>query len=471
MNKPNTTFHFYNTLSRSVVEFIPREANKVSIYCCGPTVYDYQHIGNFRTFIFEDILVRSLRAAGYTVRHVMNITDVGHLVGDGDNGEDKMLVAAKREKKKSLDIAKYYTDKFFEDWDTLKLVRPDIVCKATDHIQEMIALIGRIEKAGFAYVEGGNVYFDVSKFKEYGKLANLDLSKLQAGAATDIDAKKRSPFDFVLWFTRSKFENQELQWDSPWGRGYPGWHIECSAMSIKYLGEQFDIHCGGIDHIPVHHTNEIAQSEAAIGKPWVKTWLHGEFLVVDGEKMSKSKQNFYTINAFTERGFDPISFRYLCLSSHYKAHMNFTWEAVGNAASSLQRLKRLVLALKAKAGHLKAEPIPHSSELWQEFESAITDDLNMPKALSVIWKVAQDNSLPEKERLNYLYSFDDVAGFGISEWQESSESIPDDIAALVVQRDSARKTKNWPESDRLRSLLQEKGFTVEDTPQGTKVGR
>ena len=249
----------YNTYSRSLETLLPLEAGKVGIYCCGPTVYNYQHIGNFKTFISEDLLVRTLRLASYEVNHVLNITDVGHLTGDNDEGEDKMIVAMKREKKSSMEIAAFYTEKFFEDWDLLGLSRPSIVCKASEHIEDMIALIQRIEANGFAYLSSGNVYFDVSKFKNYGKLAKLDLSKLKAGARIAVDSNKRNPHDFVLWFTKSKFENQELQWDSPWGRGYPGWHIECSAMSMKYLGEAFDIHCGGIDHIPVHHTNEIAQ--------------------------------------------------------------------------------------------------------------------------------------------------------------------------------------------------------------------
>lgn len=276
---------FYNTLSRKVELFKPLVSGQASVYCCGPTVYNFQHIGNLKTYICEDLLVRTLRLAGYQVKHVMNITDVGHLTSDADQGEDKMLVAMRREGKSSKEIAEFYTKCFFEDCAKLNINEPNVVCRATEHVKEMIVLTERILSNGFAYVSGGNVYFDVQKFEEYGRLAQLDLNKLKAGARIDVDSHKRNPLDFVLWFTKSKFIDQELQWDSPWGRGYPGWHIECSAMSMKHLGEQIDIHCGGVDHIPVHHTNEIAQSESATGKrPWVRHWFHSEFLVINEEK-------------------------------------------------------------------------------------------------------------------------------------------------------------------------------------------
>jgi len=328
----------FNTLTRSIDPLKPLVPGAVSIYCCGPTVYNYQHIGNMRTYIFEDLLVRTLRRAGYSVNHVMNITDVGHLVSDADEGEDKMAVAARREKKSSAEIAEYYTKIFFEDCTKLHIQRPATVCKATEHIPEMIALIQRLEARGMTYCAGGNVYFDVAKLADYGKLAKLDIQNLNARARVDIDTNKRSPLDFVLWFTKSKFEDQELQWDSPWGRGYPGWHIECSAMSMKYLGDAFDIHCGGIDHIPVHHTNEIAQSEGATGAEWVHHWMHGEFLVINAEKMSKSKGGFLTLDTIVSQGFDPLAYRFMCLTAHYRSQLNFTDETLKNAAKVVQPL-------------------------------------------------------------------------------------------------------------------------------------
>lgn len=330
----------YNSLSKKVEDFNANQAGLAKVYCCGPTVYDYQHIGNFRTFIFEDILVRTLKLAKYKVQHVMNITDVGHLTGDNDEGEDKMLLAMKREGKKSLEIAQYYTDKFFEDWDKLGLNRPDTVCKATEHIQEMIELIKKIEANGFSYVANGNVYFDVAKFEKYGELARLNLDDLKAGARIEVDQNKKNPFDFVLWFTKSKFEDQELQWDSPWGRGYPGWHIECSAMSMKYLGDEFDIHCGGIDHVPIHHTNEIAQSEAATGKKWVNFWMHSEFILLNSDKMSKSKGGFLVVDNIIEKGFDPKAYRLFCMSALYRQQLNFTWDAVEQNQNSYNKLKK-----------------------------------------------------------------------------------------------------------------------------------
>lgn len=457
----------YNTLTRSLTTLSPLEAGKVSLYCCGPTVYNYQHIGNFRTFLFEDILVRTLRWFGYTVDHVMNITDVGHLVGDGDEGEDKMLVAARKEKKKSLEIAEFYTDYFFMDWDRLGLARPNTVCKATDHIKEMIELAKRIEDAGFAYLAGGNLYFDVEKFSRYGDLAKLDLSQLKAGSATDIDNQKKSPFDFVLWFTKSKFENQELQWDSPWGRGYPGWHIECSAMSIKYLGEKFDIHCGGIDHIPVHHTNEIAQSEAATGKtPWVSIWMHSEFLLVDGEKMSKSKENFYLIQNIVDKGFDPLVFRWLILSAHYKTHLNFTWDAIQNASNTLKKLKRAVSTLPSSK-----DKISEDNLYKKQFAEALSEDLNTPRALAVLFRVLDDSSLKPEEKRGILEDFDNVLALDIKNWRESEEDVPQDVQELVEARAKARKEKNWKESDRIRDELKSKGFEIEDKGNITSVRR
>ena len=318
----------YNTLQRQIEPFHPIEEGRVSFYACGPTVYNYAHIGNLRTYVFEDILRRSLEYFGYEVQHVMNVTDVGHLTDDADQGEDKMEVSAREKKMSVWEIAEFYANAFFKDLEKLNIEPPTKTCRATDHIGDMIGLIKRLEEKGYTYVAGGNVYFDISQFPDYGKLALLDRQDLKIGARVERDPNKRNPRDFVLWFTQSKFEHQTMQWDSPWGRGYPGWHVECSAMSMKYLGEQFDIHAGGVDHIPVHHTNEIAQSEAATGRKWVNYWLHGEFLVMKGAKIAKSAGNSITFSVLEEENFEPLDYRYFCLGGHYRSQLIFTKEAL-----------------------------------------------------------------------------------------------------------------------------------------------
>lgn len=470
----------FNTLSRKLEELVPIEPGKVGIYCCGPTVYDYQHIGNFKTFIFEDTLVRVLRYVGYDVNHVMNITDVGHLTSDADDGEDKMVVAMKREKKKSHEIAQYYTDKFFEDWDKLGLVRPSTVPKATDHVEEMIELVKILEERGLAYQSAGNVYFDVMKFPSYGDLARLDLKKLQAGARIEVDENKRSPFDFALWFTNSKFEDQELQWDSPWGHGYPGWHIECSAMSMKYLGKKFDIHCGGIDHIPVHHTNEIAQSEGVTGEKGVGIWMHSEFININSDRMAKSKGNFIVLDNLLEKGYDPMVYRLLCLSAHYRTHLNFNWEGLDGAASTLKKLRSQVIALKNECSPSKSEPSgPH----LESFIESLTGDLNTPQALAKVWEVLDDQSLPNEDKLALLYNFDRALGLGMESWEAATlvtldspvrmhAEVPDEdcisaeLRELVALRQSARSEKNWGEADSARDKIQALGFSIEDSADG-----
>ena len=457
----------FNTMSRAVEELKPLSPPQVKVYCCGPTVYDFQHIGNFRTFLFEDLLVRTLRFAGYEVRHVMNITDVGHLVNDQDDGEDKMLVAARREKKKSEEIAGYYTAKFLEDWDRLHLGRPQTICKATEHIGEMIALIQRIERNGRTYISGGNVYFDVGQCSDYGKLAQLDLSRQLAGARVDVDTNKRNPFDFVLWFTKSKFENQELQWDSPWGRGYPGWHIECSAMSMRYLGEQFDIHCGGIDHVPVHHTNEIAQSEAATGKPWVGMWCHGEFLLLNDLKMSKSAGTFTVLDDLIARGLDPMAYRYFCFSGHYRQQINLSWEALEGANNAFLRLREQVLVLKDEA---TAGVVGTTGNAYVErFAQAITNDLNAPQALAVLWDLVGAKDLGAAEKLAVLERVDTVLGFGVATMTRGE--VPQEVQTLLEERQAARNAKNWGRADELRGQIEKLGFTLKDSPKGQVVTR
>lgn len=456
----------YNTLTRLTEELKPLEPGKVRLYCCGPTVYDYQHIGNMRTYIFEDVLAKTLRYAGYQLNHVMNITDVGHLVSDADEGEDKMSVAAKREKKSSLEIAAHYTKIFFDDCAKLNIQRPDIVCKATEHIAEMIALIKRLEGRGMTYIAGGNVYFDVSKLPDYGKLARLDLTKLQAGARIEVDRSKRNPLDFVLWFTKSKFENQELQWDSPWGRGYPGWHIECSAMSMKYLSDKFDIHCGGIDHIPVHHTNEIAQSEGATGAPWVTCWMHGEFLVTDKGKMSKSKGGFLTLSTLEKDGYEPLVYRFLCLSAHYRTQLAFSGDALDGARNSLKRLKSSVLELKKSAAGQSGQPI---AQLVEEFEGAMLNDLNAPKAMAAVWAVLDAKEASAADKLATLIKFDSVLSLGIESWQETALEVPPQVLELAQARVQARAQRNFAEADRLRAEITKLGFVVEDAGAGFKI--
>ena len=358
---------FFNSLSRSLEDFQPLHEGKVSFYACGPTVYNYAHIGNLRAYVFEDLLRRTLEYLGYDVRHIMNITDVGHLTGDNDDGEDKMLKQSRESGKTVWDIAGYYTEAFFRDTDRLNIERPSVSCAATDHIEDMINLIKRIEANGYTYAAGGNVYFDTEKFEGYGKLALLDRQEQQAGARVDVDKNKRHPRDFVLWFTQSKFENHIMLWDSPWGKGYPGWHIECSAMSMKYLGDQFDIHCGGIDHIPVHHTNEIAQSEAATGKKWVNYWLHNEFLLMDSGKMSKSKGGFLTLQSVMDEGFHPLDYRYFLLGAHYRTQLHFSFNNLKAARSA-----RLSLEDKIR-GLLKQEQAPV--------------DMFSDKAFSLCWRI------------------------------------------------------------------------------------
>ncbi|MFP4484790.1 MAG: cysteine--tRNA ligase, partial [Spirochaetaceae bacterium] len=339
----------FNTLGRTVQTFIPIEEGKVGVYACGPTVYNFAHIGNLRAYVFEDELRRTLEYLGYEVEHVMNVTDVGHLTDDADEGEDKIIRSAREQGKSVWEIADFFTEAFFNDVDRLNIRRPTVVCRATAHIQQMIDLIKRIEDAGYTYHAGGNVYFDTAKFPNYGELALLERQQDQE-SRVEADPNKKHPRDFVLWFTRSKFERQAMVWDSPWGRGYPGWHIECSAMSMHYLGEHFDIHCGGVDHIPVHHTNEIAQSEAATGRKWVNYWLHNEFLVMDTGKMSKSKGNFVTLSTLEEEGYEPLDYRYFLLGGHYQTQLMFTVDAMNGARNARRRLTERITALKEATG-------------------------------------------------------------------------------------------------------------------------
>lgn len=470
--------NLYNTMSRSMEVLSPLKAGEVRMYCCGPTVYNYQHIGNLRTYVFEDLLARAIRTSGLQLKHVMNITDVGHLASDADEGEDKMLLAQKREGKKSHDIAEFYTKIFFEDCAALNIKKPDVVCKATDHISQMISLIERLVERGYAYESNGNVYFDVSRYEEYGKLGGQSLETLKAGARIDIDSSKRNPLDFALWFTKSKFENQELQWDSPWGTGYPGWHIECSAMAIEYLGESFDIHCGGIDHIPVHHTNEIAQSECATGKPFATIWMHGGFLVESGGKMSKSKGDFLTLSKVIEKGFSPLSFRYLCLTSHYRNELSWSWESLEGAEKSLDKLKNrcgeLLSGVDLKADALNQGDTSLSSDaetLRKSFFESLYADLNLPKCLATVYELFSDKVISKSEKIALLKIFDEVLALDLLHIEESKTVIPEEIQALCKERDLARKNRDFKRSDELRDQITAAGYIIKDTPHGGELSK
>ena len=457
----------YNTMDRKVEEFVPIEEGKVGMYCCGPTVYNYAHIGNLRTYIFEDILHRTLEEAGYRVKHVMNITDVGHLTGDGDDGEDKLGKRSRETGKSVWDIAAFYTDAFFADEKALNIKRPNVVCKATDHIQDMIALIKRLEEKGHTYTARGNVYFSIDTIDDYGKLAGQKQEDKLSGARIAVDGNKRNPQDFVLWFTNSKFGEQAMMWDSPWGRGYPGWHIECSAMSMKYLGETFDIHCGGIDAIPVHHTNEIAQSEAATGHKWVNYWCHGEFLLNDKGKMSKSSGEFLTLPVLVGHGYNALDYRYFCLGGHYRTQLKFSYEALDHAKSARERLNSMVAELKAKA---KPEStISEKAESYKDsFFAALFNDLRCPEALAVMWKMLKDNSITEGEKLSLLYSMDKVLGLDLDKVEAKKEEKVggEEEWKLVEERKQAKAEKNYQRADEIRKELEERGYIVKDTPQG-----
>lgn len=464
----------YNTMTRNIETLNPLNGGEVKMYCCGPTVYNFQHIGNLRTYIFEDILARVIRYAGYKLTHVMNITDVGHLASDADEGEDKMLLAEKREGKKSHEIANFYTDIFFNDCSQLNIIRPDIVCKATEHIKQMIELIERLINRGFAYLSNGNVYFDVSKYDEYGKLSGQSLESLKAGARIDIDSSKKNPLDFVLWFTKSKFENQELLWDSPWGKGYPGWHIECSAMAMEYLGESFDIHCGGIDHIPVHHTNEIAQSECATGKNFASIWMHGGFLVENsGEKMSKSKGDFLTLERIKEKGFNALSYRYLCLTSVYRSELSWSWKSLEGAESSYKKLKKRCDEIRDNKTIQDLSKLSNPAlNFKREFEKSALNDLNMPQSLSKVYGLISDKNISNDEKTALIKEFDKILGLNLLSLEEKDippSLIPSEIIELSKKRDEAKAKKDFKTADELRDKIQKAGYVIKDTAKGAII--
>jgi len=461
----------YNTLTRKIEEFSPLNPPLVTFYTCGPTVYDYTHIGHLRTYVNNDLLKRTLKYFGFQVKHVLNITDVGHLTGDDDSGEDKLEKGAQKKGKDVWQVAQFYTDFFFQSINEMNIEPADILCRATDHIQDMIKLIEILQKKGFTYETKEAVYFDVTKFKNYGRLSGQKLEEKiqQAREEVYVDKEKKHPADFALWFKKvGRFANHVMSWPSPWGDGFPGWHIECSAMSIKYLGETIDIHAGGIDHIPIHHENEIAQSEAATGKPFVRYWFHNNFLKVDGAKMSKSLNNFYTIKDIKKKGVDPLSLRYLFLQSHYRQTLNFTDQSLNAADEAFKKLKEHIIILRKQSQRtiLSPEKLEKLNLFKRDFIEAISNDLNIPKALSILWSVIKSN-IPSLDKLDLIFDFDQVFGLKLNEVFE--EKIPDQVVKLAQERLIYRKKGDFVAADQIRKKIWEKGFEVDDTPQGFKI--
>ncbi len=455
----------YDNYARALRPFTPlASGNAVGLYTCGPTVYDYQHIGNYRTFLFEDTLKRVLEWNGYTVTHVMNVTDVGHLTSDADTGEDKMEKGARRTGKSAWEIAALYTEAFLADLELLNIEPPTILCRATDHIADQIAFIVDIEKKGYTYRTSDGVYFDTSRQPDYGHLARLDVKGLEAGKRIDV-GEKRHPTDFALWKFSPPGEKRQMEWDSPWGRGFPGWHIECSAMAQKYLGDFFDIHCGGEDHIPVHHTNEIAQTEARVGTHLANFWMHGYFLLASDEKMAKSAGEFLRLQALIDRGYDPLAYRYLCLTGHYRTQLNFTWDALDAAATGLARMRQRFYGLRS-------EPNATADAAFVErFTDCVNDDLNMPRALAVAWELLRGDATDEPVTRATLAAFDRVFGLALDRWVPREETAPEDVQALAQARAAARAAKDWAEADRLRAKMHAVGWEMEDRPDGYALKR
>ena len=458
--------YFYNTLTKKKELFEPINKDEVKIYSCGPTVYKDATIGNMRTNLFQDVLKRVLKYNGYKVKHVMNITDVGHLVSDGDDGEDKMLKSAREEKKTPEEIAEHYTKLFFDDLKSLNIEVPEIICKATEHIPDMIKYVKKLIDNGYAYETSTAIYFDVSKLDKYGLLSGINTKDQMAGARVEVDNEKKNPYDFALWIKAP--ENHIMKWDSPWGLSYPGWHIECSAMGQKYLGEQFDIHTGGIDLIPTHHENEIAQSKGACGKIPARFWMHGEYLLIDGGKMSKSLGNVYLIKDIINKGYEPLTYRIFSYTSHYRNKLNFTWDGIEAASKSLERLRE---GYQKHFIGTEDVSINFINESEEKFHKAINDDLNMPLAMSVVWEVVR-HPVKSKKIADLLLKFDTVLGLKIDNPpKQISEEIPQEILDLVEQRNLARKLKDWEKSDRLRDEISNKGYIIKDTKDGTKISK
>jgi cysteinyl-tRNA synthetase len=460
----------YNTLTRRKETYQPVEPGKVRMYNCGPTVYDQAHIGNMRTYIFADLIRRGFEYLDYEVRQVMNITDVGHLTSDADEGEDRMLVGARRAGRDPWEIAEHFTNLFFEDTAALNILRPHVVCRATEHIPEMIGLVEQLEAKGYTYEISDGVYFDVCRFPGYGWLSGQTLDELRAGARIEVNPQKRHPADFALW--RKATPQHIMQWDSPWGRGFPGWHIECSAMSMKYLGETLDIHTGGEDHIATHHPNEIAQSEAATGKPFVNVWMHGRFLrwSEDDRRMSKSSGEFLVVGNLVTRGLDPLAFRYHCLTASYRVPLTFSWAGMESAAEGLRSLRENVRRLADETREVSASIPP--SALAERFRAAVADDFNAPEALAVTWETIREanravDGAEKRALLEAALDFDRVLGLRLVDASDA-EALPAEVAALVERREAARAARDWTTADELRETIRQHGYEIEDTPSGTR---
>lgn len=455
----------YNTLTKKVEEFVPYAKNEVTMYTCGPTVYHFAHIGNLRTYIFEDIFEKTLNYIGYSVKRCMNITDVGHLSSDSDSGEDKMLKGAKREHKSVLEIAEYYTESFKKDCAKLNITWPTIVSKATDNIEMYYKIIEDLLKKGYAYMSGGNIYFDTSKLNDYYALTNHKIDDMVVGVREGVeeDQNKRNQADFVLWFTKSKFDDQELKWESPWGYGYPGWHIECSGISMKYLGEHLDIHCGGVDNIFPHHTNEIAQSEAYLGHKWCNYWVHGEHLNDQSGKMSKSKGEFLTVSLLEEKGYQPIIYRFMCLNSHYRKVLVFSYDALDNSKNAYQKLINKIKNMKEEGTINEAL----FKEYQSKFKKALEDDLNTALAITVLYDVLKDNKMSDATKLALVKDFDQVLSLNLIQKNNINEDLKQYIEEKIEQRKQAKLEKNYELADQIRKELEQKGILIKDTREGT----
>jgi cysteinyl-tRNA synthetase len=454
----------FDTLSRSVRDFDALNPPGVGLYTCGMTVYDYAHIGNLRTYVFNDILRRTLAYNGYEVLHVMNITDVGHLVSDADTGEDKIEKGSRRTGKTAWEIAEKYTEAFRQDIKALNILSPHIWCRATDHIQEQIDFIQCIEANGYTYQTSDGIYFDTAKLPDYGRMARLEIEGLQAGARVEM-AEKRNVTDFALWKFSAPDERRQMEWDSPWGVGFPGWHIECSAMSAKYLGPFFDIHTGGEDHIMVHHPNEIAQTQACYGTNLANFWMHGYFLQISDEagaggRMGKSVGNFLTLQSLIDAGYDPLAWRFFCLGAHYRAKLTFNWQSLAGAGRALERLRAAVFEW--------GEPGTADEEFLQRFLEQINDDLNMPRALALTWEMVMSD-LPDAVKKATVIEFDKVLGLDLAAWEPAEEVVPQEVLELVTKRQAARTEKRWAEADALREQVRDLGYEIEDTAEGPQV--
>ncbi len=460
---------FYNTLSRKKEVFKPLKNKKVGLYTCGPTVYWFAHVGNLRTYIFEDILKRVLEYNKYKVKHVMNITDVGHLTSDADTGEDKLEKGAKRENKTVWQIADFYTKHFKKDLKNLNIKEPSVWIKATDTIKEQIDLIKILEKKGFTYKIKDGVYFDSSKLKNYGQLWGSKKREIKAGARVKMVKGKKHPTDFALWKFSPQEVKRQMEWDSPFGKGFPGWHTECVVMGAKELGIPFDIHCGGIDHIQIHHTNEIAQSEAGFNKTLARFWLHGEFLILKKGRMGKSKGNIVILDDLIKKGFNPLSYRYLCLTAHYRSQLTFSLENLKAAQNGLKKLSQRVIDLKQQSSKVKSRDIGQKARTYKKrFLNLVNDDLNMPKALALFWKMLDNKNLLEKEKYSLVLDFDKVFGLNLD---KKKEKIPKQIQELVKKRQEYREKKQWQRADEIRKKVEKMGYKIKDTKKGAKVSK